>query len=37
MTYFTRQPIVRLYAVPADAFTKEEDLEDDGGFDEEAE
>jgi len=37
MTHFIQQPVVRLYAVPADAFAKEEDLEDDGGFDEEAE
>jgi len=31
------KPVVRLYAVPADAFAKEEDLDDDGVFDEEAE
>lgn len=31
------QPVIRLYAVPPDAFAKEEDGEDDIGYDEDAE
>lgn len=31
------QPVIRLYAVPPDAFAKEEDLEDENAYDEDAE